>query len=159
MLLDAVFYQRKKRQLVLSFRKEWLAEIKTQLAERRLLAERIFVERLSRRGVVGAILGPIAVDRLRRRYNLTIEDDLVGKIADDLLADSSSAIAPALQILLDRMWQEAKRADYSRPVFIHLVYDELHRKGYLLTDFLEQQLAILSKVQLDWVRSGFVVIF
>jgi hypothetical protein len=159
-VLDAVFYQREKRpkgRLVLSFRKEWLAEIETQLAERRLLAERIFVERLSRRGVVEAILGPIVVDRLRRRYNLTIEDDLVGKIADDLLADSSSAIAPTLQILLDRMWQEAKRADYSRPVFTHLFYDELRRKGYLLTDFLEQQLVILSKVQPDWVRSGFVL--
>jgi hypothetical protein len=159
-VLDAIFYQpetRPKGRLVLSFRKEWLAEIETRLAERKLYAERVFVERLSKRGVVEAILGPIVVDRLRRRYNLTIEDDLAGEIADDLLADSSSAIAPTLQILLDRMWYVAKQADYGHPVFKHSLYDKLRRKGYLLAHFLDQQLANLATTRPDWVKSGFVL--
>ena len=55
------------------------------------------------------VAGPARAPRLRDRYGLTVAAELPGLIADDLLADRESPVAPMLQILLTGMWEAAKR--------------------------------------------------
>ena len=80
------------------------------MAERQLPRAKVFLQRLDRRGIVEAVTGPADSERLRQHYGLTVEDGLAGEIADDLLVDPSSAVAPTLQILLSKLWDQAKAA-------------------------------------------------
>ena len=146
--------RRPQGRLILGFRKEWLAEIEKRLEERRLPA---------RQGLPGAAqpgghrrgrrrAGPRA--RLRDRYGLTVAADLPGLIADDLLADRESPVAPMLQILLTGMWEAAKARDYDHPAFDQGLYDAYRAKGLRLDDFLTRQMAALAGKQEGTVKSG-----
>ena len=145
---------RPQGRLILSFRKEWLAEIEKLVADRHLPRARVFLQRLDRRGIIEAVTGPARSERLRQHFGLRIEDGLAAEIAADLLADPSSAVAPTLQILLSKLWEQAKARDYDRPHFDHTLYHDLRRKGLLLGDFLDQQLAALRTQQPAAVDSG-----
>lgn len=140
--------------LILSFRKDWLAEAKRQVVEQRLPHAEVFLQRLSDRGVVEAIEGPTRAPELQAKYRLTVEGRLPAVIADDLLADRESAVAPTLQILLTKMWERAKRIRPDQPCFDHALYDELRQQGLGLDDVLAQQLAELEQHQPDVMHSG-----
>ena len=146
--------QRPQGKLVLGFRKEWLAEIEKQVAEVKLPRTKVFLERLDRRGIIEVVTGPAQVERLQQQYGLTVEDGLAELIADDLLEDRASAIAPTLQTLLTRMWSQAKQRDDTRPRFDQNLYLDLKREGILLGDFLDRQLAALARWRNEVVRSG-----
>ena len=75
-------------------------------------------------------------------------------IADDLLEDRESSVAPTLQILLTKMWEKAKERDNEHPVFDLDLYQTLKKKGILLQDFLDQQLVALEKWNSEVVNSG-----
>lgn len=145
---------RPQGRLILSFRKEWLAEVERRLATHNLPCSRVFLERLDRLGTVEVVAGPTRSPRLRDHYRLEVEDGLAGLIADDLLADAGSAVAPTLQILLAKMWDQARRRDYEHPVFDRALYDELRAEGLGLDDFLEQQLDALHIRQPEPVDTG-----
>ena len=49
---------RPQGRLVLSFRKEWLAEVEKLLAEHQLPRTKLFLRRLDRRSIVEAVTGP-----------------------------------------------------------------------------------------------------
>ncbi len=148
---------RPQGKLILGFRKEWFAEIDELLADAQVPRSRIFLERLSRDGVIEAITGPVDDLRLASQYQLKIEDGLPEVIADDLLADPDTPVAPTLQILLTRMWSEAIRRNREQPTFDTELYQSLHRNGILLDDFLRQQTDQI-RVQLPRaVDSGFLL--
>jgi WD40 repeat protein len=152
-----LFADRAKRpqgKLILSFRKEWLAEFEKRLLEYELPCTKVFLERLDERGIIEAVTGVAETPALRTHYGLTIEEGLPERIAGDLLEDRNAAVAPMLQILLTRMWAQAKAQSEHRPLFSHTLYDELRVKGLLLRDFLEQQLTALSRQQAEAVNSG-----
>src|SRR5262249_29646346 len=65
-----------------------------------------------------------------------------------------SAIAPTLQILLTRLWDEATKTSASRPVFSRMLYETLKRDGVLLSDFLDMQLARLAERRPNTVEAG-----
>jgi WD40 repeat protein len=155
--LTAIFGDQSRRpreKLILGFRKEWLAEIERLLSEQKLPISKVFLKRLDRRGVIEAVEGPARSERLTRQYGLRVDEDLSGLIADDLLEDRDSPIAPTLQILLTKMWSKAKEADFDHPMFSRDLYEKLKRDGILLKDFLNQQLAVLETKQADVVKSG-----
>ena len=155
--LQAIFGQpqtRPRGRLILSFRKEWLPEIEARLADQRLPRGRLFLEGLDRRGIIAAVEGATRGDRLRNAYGLQIAPGLAAEIADDLLADPGSPIAPTLQILLTKLWEEARRQDFEHPRFTHDLYLKLKRDGILLKDFLDQQLAALAQWHPAVVQSG-----
>ncbi|MEO8496817.1 MAG: hypothetical protein ABI614_17240, partial [Planctomycetota bacterium] len=158
--LEAIFGKRQVRpagRLILGFRKEWLAEIEARLAERKLPRAKVFLERLGRLGVIEAVQGPTRSKRLQGQYGLTVEDGLAEIIADDLLSDSASAIAPTLQILLTKMWAKATEANYEHPHFSQALYQGLKREGLLLTDFLDQQIEQFRGRYPDVVNSGLLL--
>lgn len=133
--------RRPQGKLVLGFRKEWLAELETQLVDYKLPQTKVYLEPLDRRGIIEVVSGPARSEPLRDRYGLTVEDGLGEIIADFLMEDRGSAIAPTLQILLTKMWSKATEANYDHPHFSLGLYQHLKRDGILLTDFLDQQIA------------------
>lgn len=140
--------------LILSFRKEWLAEITRQVEEHRLPYTEAFLQRLDKRGVIDAINGPTISKELQAKYRLEVKEDIPGIIADDLLADRESAVAPTLQILLTKMWDRAKDKCYDQPTFNLDLYDEMRKQGLGLQAVLDQQLAELHEQQPSAVDSG-----
>ncbi len=133
---------RPKGRLVLSFRKEWIADIEAQLGE--LPHHKIFLERLGLEGIKEIVLGPGSTERLSNKYKLSVEDALAEMIASNLLEDRHSPVAPTLSILLAKMWEEARSE--ARPSFTVALYLELAEKGLLLSDFVDEQLDALH----DW---------
>jgi len=155
-VLSAIFTapSRPQGKLILSFRKEWLAEIKRQVMEQKLPHTEVHLQQLSARGVLEAIEGPMAIPELQAKYRLTIEKTLPLLVADDLLADRESAVAPTLQILLTKMWECAKDKCYDQPAFNLDLYDEMRKQGLGLQAILDQQLTTLHKQQPAPVDSG-----
>jgi WD40 repeat protein len=155
--LEVIFIRpghRPQGKLILSFRKEWLAEIERQLSQRKLPRTRLFLERLDRSGIVEVVEGVTRSERLRLYYGLTLTPGLAEIIADDLLEDQGSAIAPTLQILLTRLWERALARTEGRPHFDLALYQTLKKVGILLKDFLEQQLAQLRQWQPEVIETG-----
>ncbi len=147
---------RPRGRLILGFRKEWLAEVNKRLEERRLTRRRseVFLERLGRAGIGEVVAGPQSTPRLRARYGLTVAEELPQLIADDLLADRGSPVAPMLAILLADMWDAAKARSYDRPVFDEELYHEFRTRGLSLNDFLGRQLGALRNEMPEVVDSG-----
>jgi len=146
--------QRLQGKLVLSFRKEWLADIEKLVADRRIPVRKESLLRLEHRGVVESITGPARDKRLVAQYKLTVEEGLADRIATELLADPNSPVAPTLQILLDRMWKAAYQRAPSAPTFDTALFDQLRSEGLLLEDFLRTQIEKLEKRQPAIVASG-----
>lgn len=159
-LLRRIFFSAENRpqgRLILGFRKEWFAEIDERLADAQVPRSRIFLERLCRDGAIEAITGPVDDPRLASHYKLTVEAGLPEVIADDLLADPDTPVAPTLQILLTRMWSEACRRNREKPTFDAELYQTLHRDGILLDDFLKQQTEQIRSQLPQAVDSGFLL--
>ena len=146
--------QRPQGKLILSFRKEWLAEIEKRLSECALPFSKVFLERLDKAGVVEAVRGVARTPTLQQHYGLSLEDGLADEIANDLLKDREAAVAPMLQILLTRLWEEATQRERAKPRFDRTLYDQLRRDGLKLKEFLDRQLARLKEQQREVVDSG-----
>lgn len=145
---------RPQGRLILGFRKEWLAEIEKQMAAHKLPYGAVFLDRLDRSGIIEVAGGPARSPRPRSQYGLAVEDGLPELIADGLLADAGSAVAPILQILLTKMWAEARQRNYDHPAFDRELYTVLRAEGLGLDDFLDQQLDTLRSQQPQAVDSG-----
>lgn len=148
---------RPQGKLVFGFRKEWLAEVEMELKRQELPRTKVFLEPLDRHGILEVVKGPTRSKRLREHYGLTVEEGLAHLIADDLLADRESAIAPTLQILLTKMWTKATEANYEHPEFTQDLYQNLKRDGILLRDFLDQQITKFRDLYPEAVDSGLLL--
>ncbi len=146
--------RRPQGRLILSFRKEWLAELRERLAERHLPRGEVFLERLGREGTAEVMAGAQSTPRLSDHYRLSVDVALPGLVADDLLADRESPVAPMLAILLADMWEAAKARSYDRPAFDADLYHEFRSRGLSLDDFLGRQLRALHDKQPEVVASG-----
>ena len=150
--------QRPQGKLILSFRKEWLPEIEGALSKFGLARNRVFIEPLNQRGIIEAIEGPVSNPHLQQHYGLSLENKgLAQSIADDLMSDRDSPVAPVLQILLSKLWDQAKQESISRPYFTRQQYQQLKRDGLLLGDFLDQELMLIEHQQPETVQSGLLL--
>jgi len=137
--------------LILAFRKEWLQEFERPHDEAGLGYERVLLGPLDQVGIVEAIEGPTRDPDLQRHYRLTVEPGLAEAIATDLEADSGSALAPTLQVLLTKLWQGAGGPGGT---FTRALYDRLYDEGILLQDVLDNGLKVLKDWNSDAVESG-----
>ena len=154
-LVNALFgpgIQRPGGKLILSFRKEWLAEIGEVIEGAGVDVSRRFLSRLSSEGIKEAVLGP-SQGACRGKYSLTVEDELPETIAGILLNDLDSPVGPTLSILLDEMWQQVKNE--ASPAFSLEVYDAYRSKG--LGDYVDQQLRNLEKEYPEATKSGLIL--
>jgi WD40 repeat protein len=150
----AVRETRPRGRLIVGFRKEWLAEVLRLLDDGKLPRARLEAQHLGREGIIEAVVGPASTERLRRQYNLEVEPQVAEEIAGDVSEDVEAAVAPALQILLSKMWAVASKDSPGAPRFTVEFYRRLKRKGILLDDFLEEQLSGLKDWRRELVESG-----
>lgn len=131
--------QRPNGKLLLSYRKEYDAEIEKACRAARLPKEKVFLERLDRKGAMEVAGGLASNQQLKNKYRLEIEAGLPELIADGLLEDRNSPIAPVLQIILTKLWQQQEGQD--KRIFRAEDYQQLKKEGILLDDFFHQQMA------------------
>ncbi|MEO8396222.1 MAG: CHAT domain-containing protein, partial [Chloroflexota bacterium] len=142
--------------LVLSFRKEWLSDIREPIQAANLYFDEMILGRLSKKGVIEAVAAPARNERLQRHYHLIIQgvndntphaENLPQVIADDLDKDDQSNIALVLQILLSKLWDQARVDDSPERHFDRALYNRLSDDGLLVEDFLRQT---LEKLKTTW---------
>jgi hypothetical protein len=73
-------------------------------------------------------------------------------IADNLLEDKDSPIAPVLSILLTKLWQLSQKEDYAE--FSVLQYQNLRKEGILMEDFFHQQMEKIRAWRPKYEESG-----
>ncbi len=141
-----------KGKIILSYRKEYHPEIEEGFKTFSIPRERVFLKHLSRKDIVEVIQGLASNERLKHQYRLQIDTNLPVIIADDLLEDRDSSIAPVLQILLTKMWQRVEKDEI--PVFSIDLYQKLKSEGILMNDFFDQQIEKLREWNAEVETSG-----
>lgn len=106
----------------MSFRKEYLAEIKKWFVD--LPFEKIYLEPLQTKGVQDAILGITLSEEVQDNYELKFADaEVPMSIAQAVLADEESHVAPLLQVLRSNIWD---KVEDKKPRFISKqLFDEI----------------------------------
>ena len=144
--------------LILSFRKEYHPEIRDAFQSLALPYAEVFLKRLDRVGIMEAADGITRDPNLQRKYRLVVEssteNNLPAILADDLLADRESPIAPVLQIILKKLWEMAKAKDENAPRLSVDRYLQLKKDGITMGEFFEQQMARLAQKMPREVESG-----
>ena len=143
--------RRPRGKLIVSFRNEWLDRFEQAFNAVKLGWEPMPLKPLEPAGIIEAIEGPSHDPTLKRRYELTVADGLAPTIAEDLVIDAGSALAPTLQVLLTNMW---KGAGGKGGRFDQDLYRRLRDKGYLLRDVLEEGLKAVRQWHEDVESSG-----
>jgi WD40 repeat protein len=141
--------------LILGYRKEFHPEIDEKLGNYQFDRTPLYMKPLGREDIMDVVSGLTRTKRLQDKYNVEVEEELPVIIADDLLEDKNTPVAPVLQIILTKMWDTTKKDDYS-PVRQFKVkhYQELRKEMLLLKDFFGQQLEKLRHWNKDVVDSG-----
>ncbi len=144
--------------LILSYRKEYHPEIRDTFQALKFPYAEVFLKRLDREGVVEAITGVTADADVQAKYRLEIASSQSGSLpetlADDLLADRESPIAPVLQIILKKLWESAREKDEEAPRFTPEQYQELKKAGISMGEFFEQQMARVEAEMPAAVNAG-----
>lgn len=141
-----------KGKLILGYRKEYHPEFEESFKEYAIPRAKVFLEPLSRKDILDIFKGLTETPVLKKRYNLQVDKNLPVIIADDLLEDKDSPVAPVLQILLTKMWDRVR--DKQNPTFTVELYQNLKREGFLLDDFFRQQSKKLAEWNPDLESSG-----
>lgn len=140
--------------VILSYRKEFHSEVEKGLESSHIPYSKHYLGKLSREGIIEAVSGIEKDPALQAHFNVKIEHGLPEMIADDLLDDDVPAVAPVLQILLDKMWENT---NWDQPQFTIDQYRKLKREGLLLKDFLQEQITQIGRWNVDVTRSGLML--
>lgn len=141
--------------LILGYRKEYHPEIDKAFGVYELPRAWVFLQPLDRRDIMEVVTGLTQTSELIQCYNLKVDEELPVIIADDLLADKNSPVAPVLQILLTKMWNSSKKDEVSPSrEFTVEQYQALKRQGIAMKDFFEQQMEKLKNWKQEVVDSG-----
>lgn len=143
---------RPQGKLILSYRKEYHPEIEEGIKKLQLPRENIFLRKLEKRDIIEIVNGLTSTESLKNRYQLEIEADLPEIIADDLLEDRDSPIAPVLQILLTKMWRLSEQEEHR--IFSVENYQYLKKQGILMDDFFKEQMELLRSKLPELEQSG-----
>lgn len=147
---------RPEGKIILAYRKEYQPEIEELCKKLEIPREALFLKHLDTENVMEIVNGLEATPALQAKYKVKVENELPRVIADDLLEDKKSAIAPTLQILLSKMWDlEVEKFDNRH--FSISNYQTLRKQGLLMHDFYHQQLDKLKANHPDWVNSGLIL--
>ncbi len=144
--------------IILSYRKEYHPEIRDAFQSLSLPYAEFFLKRLDRYGIIEAIRactlkdqksnGKIVYNPIYNPYRLELEQNDRGNlpeiIADDLMEDPESPIAPVLQIILKKLWETAPKQE-GEPVRLGVQqYQELRKQGTSMSEFFHQQMQRLG---------------
>ena len=141
--------------LILSFTKDYLADVKKLLRDAGLEgAYEQFLQPLSRTDVIEAIrLSP----QLRRQYRLQVEKGLAELIADALTKEGGLIVAPTVQILLAEMWADKSQLTESGWLLNKQLFWQVNEKGVKLPEFLKRQMEKIASWNKSVVDSGLLL--
>ena len=142
--------------IILSYRKEFLAELEDRFYRSKIDYEKLFLDDLRREGIYEAITGITRIPALQQKYQLVVEEGLPEKMAFDLLRQSESLVTPILQVVLSKLWFQVKDHPPTRR-FTHQEYDHLVQGGMLLSDFLDEKMAEIGQTETVAVQSGLLL--
>jgi len=145
--------------LVLSYRKEYHPEIRDAILALSLPYSEVFLQPLGREGIIEAVEGLTRHTHTQTKYHLEIDEKnqegyLPEIIADDLLKDKESPVAPMLQIILTKLWNAAIKDNPEAPRFSIKQYQEFENAGITMHEFFQQQMEQLRQWQPEVVDSG-----
>jgi AAA+ ATPase superfamily predicted ATPase len=146
---------RPQGKLVLCFAKEWFAEVREALRAENLSYFDVFLKPLSKEAILQVLNNP----QLLQQYRLQIDPQVADQIAYELSRDETGPIAPTLQIVLGKMWQQAQKnalqlnTDGSY-TFDQALYKRVKRQGFQLEQFLHDQLEQLRTTHRQSLESG-----
>jgi len=137
--------------VILSFRKEFLADIRKYFGD--LPFEDFYLEPLQTKGVLEAIRGITLLHEASDNYELKFVDDEVPiAIAQVVLGDEESQVAPLLQILLRKMWDQVAK---NRPrIFSKKLLKEV--KSNNLNELVNDQIMAIKDF-IPEIQSGLVL--
>ena len=128
--------------VILCLRKEWFADLYDACNEYKINFHNYLLRPLDKLSIMEVIETPSELSHLKQHYRLSIENpedgELSEQIADDLLVDKQSNIAPTLQIILSRLWDRVIN-QHDRTWDEALYLDE-KQSGLLLENHLSLQL-------------------
>ncbi|MEO0732139.1 MAG: AAA family ATPase, partial [Bacteroidota bacterium] len=150
--------------VVLSFREDYLAAVRSDLesvltwAFQEIRVKRLGVDQV-REVVQGLNPRLVADGQPQNSYGIEVTDELAAALARDLSRDASSPVATALQVLLQKFWEETttERKTQDRVSFDLPLYERVATSGNWIEEFFTEQLADLATVQPKQVASGLVL--
>lgn len=141
--LSQILKSKLKINIVLVIREEFLANLTEFEPEiPGLYDHRIRIERMSRSSALRVITEPCRV------CEVGIEDGLPEKVLDQLAGKSEGLELTWLQVLMDKLYRMALARDEDAPVITHEDLEMLGRMGNMLSDFLDEQLQLMSDGEL-----------
>ena len=128
--------------IILCLRKEWFADLYDACNEYKINLHNYLLKPLDKLSIMEVIKSPSELPHLKKHYRLAIENpkdgELAEQIADDLLIDKQSNIAPTLQIILSRLWDRV--VHQHERIWDEPLYLEEKQSGLLLENHLSLQL-------------------
>jgi hypothetical protein len=127
--------------LLISFRKEYFADIDACLAAHGLSYKRYFLQPLDTHEIEEAVTG-ITLDKgAMEKYQLQIDPVVPEKILDLIAGDRQSHIAPTLQIILTKLWKAATENGTWPPHFSDvLLTSNIKANSHFLGDFIDEKI-------------------
>ncbi|MDI3283500.1 serine protease [Polyangium sp. 15x6] len=140
--------------LLLSFRKEWYADIAARLRDRSLPFEDHHLEPLDEEGIEEIVHGLTRTWHLRNRYGRRVAAGLGKRIASELLPrDRDSPVAPTLALVMYELWKHTRPGDELTAE----AFDALRRDWTVLGEFIHRNVGDLRRESLgEYVDSGLV---
>ncbi|MBU0653737.1 MAG: CHAT domain-containing protein [Gammaproteobacteria bacterium] len=140
--------------IVMALRKEWFAELLDACQKYAVNQINYPLKSLDKNAIIKILCELVENPELQQAYRLRIEpscEELANQIADDLLIDSQSGIAPTLQIILYQLWEKIKNDDDR--VWTRELYETENHRGLLLETYIDRQLSEISK-QKTWGKEA-----
>src|SRR5262249_34749648 len=128
------------QRILLGFRSEWLANVRTRLTEAGVAFSEFYLERLAHDEIEEVICGVVSTKRMQQFYGIKVDEKLPRRVADDLLTDPESPVSPMLSIILTRLWIEAKAHRAGEQRLSESAYDQHMRNRLDLDQFLNEQI-------------------
>ncbi|MEL6356997.1 MAG: ATP-binding protein, partial [Bacteroidota bacterium] len=164
---------------LLGFRKEYLAEFTELLTGANIAPNYVYLEPLQIANILEAVEG-VSLDKgCQTQYNLVIDPEVAEAITYDIARDQDSHIAPALQVLLLKLWRIATGTPHGNAGLIKIIEllqwqgiepnrDAPHltqshfdlliaESGMLLDEYLGEQIQQVGEEQKEWVESGLLL--
>ncbi|MCB9351342.1 MAG: CHAT domain-containing protein [Lewinellaceae bacterium] len=144
-----------KGKIILGYREEFNAKILARSQDYELSPSTVFLEQL-KEGDIKEIFRELPKLRNINYYNLTVEEGLANRISSDLLK-GRSAVAPVLQLLLTRLWENTYDPNTNSAHFTIEAYNKAQSGGREMEKYFRDQMEEVRKWNPEVVESGLVL--
>lgn len=133
--------------IIFSIRTEWFGALHDACHRYHLASQDYLLQPLGKKDIVEIIEQPAHLPLLSEKYGLHIQEGLAEQIANDLLDDKTSSIAPLLQVTLSKLWQHVTSSGKppAQQTWTQDLYNQQRVRN--LDQHLEEQLTRINQEQ------------